>query len=158
MSKMTKLLKQLEKKPMTYGQMQGFLFKLDDDGSYPREKLAKKNKHPYGYNSTNLSTMQRKNIIAKGEDGFYRVTAHGKKNINKPYAETNSELRNKLNNFSSSYYDMNYKYWILQNESEKLKKENEQLRKLVFQGATSELKKVIDQGQYNSDLLETLLD
>ena len=160
--KMTKLLNQLTKKPMAYGEMQEFLFKLDDNGSYPRNQLMKTYKAPQGYNCTNLSTIKGKNLIEKiGK--LYHITDIGKKNINTPYAETKEELKRWLNNRSNSYREFYNKYWNVKEELdsvtekyELLKAQNEEMEEIIKRCADRELDKVIDSDEFDSDLLQYL--
>jgi hypothetical protein len=86
MSKGKKLFKKLSKTPMTFGQMQGFVFKLTDNGTYPREKLTK-NGHPNGYWGTNFAQFNRNRLIIKGEDKLYRLTELGRLNMDKPFTD-----------------------------------------------------------------------
>jgi RAB protein geranylgeranyltransferase component A len=160
--KMTKLLKRLTKKPMAYGEMQEFLFKIDDDGSYPRKDLMKTYKAPQGYNCTNLSTIKGKGLIEKiGK--LYHITNLGKKNINSPYAETKEELKRWLKNYSDSYRKTNHNYWITKNELdsmtekyELLKMQNEEMERIIKRCADRELDRVIESDEFDSDLLQYL--
>ena len=95
MSKAKKLFKKLSKTPMTYGQMQGFVFKLSDDGTYPRKYLTKKNGHPQGYWGTNFAQFKGNRLLVKGEDKLYRLTELGKLNTDKPFANFRNLKQNK---------------------------------------------------------------
>ena len=162
--KMTKLLTQLTKKPMAYGEMQEFLFKIDNSKSYRGKKrnLMKKYKAPQGYNCTNLSTIKGKNLIEKiGK--LYHITDIGKKNINTPYAETKEELKRWLNNRSNSYREFYNKYWNVKEELdsvtekyELLKLENEQMEEIIKRCAGREFDRVIESDEFDSDLLQYL--
>ena len=129
MSKGKKLFKKLYKEPMSYGQMQGFLFKLNDDKSYPREKLTK-NGHPNGYWGTNLAQFINNRLIYKGDDKLYRLTELGKLNMNKPFADVENlkqstltiQIKEKedLQYYKESYRDQMQDVIDLRNQNWKL--------------------------------------
>ena len=136
----------LKKGPLSYGQIQGFLFKLSDDGTYPREKLSKKNKHPYGYWGTNIAKFINNGLIEKMDDNLYHLTELGLINANSPFAKWKNLNQNQktrdikktqdLEFHKNSHRDLLHENCNLRNElwelksnsyEEKLKKEVNEL-------------------------------
>ena len=160
--KMTKLLINLQKKPMAYGEMHGFLFALDDDGSYPREELAKKYQHPYGYNCTNISTMIYNNNIEK-RDNLYYLTQLGQKSIQSPYKLSAEHWKTKCFK-AQRRANINFDRYVQERtKAENLAVENDRLtakvakmESILKDCAKNEFNKVLNSELFNNDLLSYL--
>ena len=156
--KMTKLLINLQKKPMAYGEMQGFLFALDDDGSYPREELAKKYQHPYGYNCTNISTMiYNKNIEKRGN--LYYLTQLGQKSIQSPYKLSAEHWKAKCFKAQQRYWNKISQLTKTENlavENDRLKSKVAKMESILKDCAKNEFNKVLNSELFNNDLLSYL--
>ena len=168
---MTALLTELDKKPMKYGEMQGFLFNRNNP---PKA-------HPKGYNCTNLSVMINRKMIVKNKD-LYSLTKLGRKYKNTPYCETVELYKERYNNACDRYREFSDKYYYLLARTDKeirglndlidgknnqilsmnrkitdLNTENADMKRLLVNLAKDELVKVISSSLHNNDLLKYLL-
>jgi len=144
MKKATKLLNEIKKNPMTYGEMQGFLFKLSDNGVYDRSCLTK-NGHPRGYWCTNLRDLIDNELISKNDNGKYCITRIGEAMKDMPFSEkkmlySRERLIKASTYYKEPYYNMREKYYeeveehklsvqSLKNEIRMLKKELDDYKK-----------------------------
>ena len=115
MSITTKMLVQLSKTPMGYGEVQKFVFKHS-----ARYKQGEK-KAPGGWWCNNIRILLNKEIIKYNSKGLLAITPKGRKNINKPFATTKSDLKKAIKSHKgwANYY---YK------EANRLRAENRELK------------------------------
>jgi len=92
-SRATKLLKQIKKTPLKYGEMQKFVWELNGrPKGYETKFLGNGKTKTYelemsrGYWSTNIATLIFNQVIAKNpKTKTYHITEIGKLNIDKPF-------------------------------------------------------------------------
>ena len=157
-NKMSVMLKELAITPMSYGQIQGFLFKLDDDGTYDRSKLTK-NGHPRGYNCTNLALIIANELIEKaGKE--YVVTPYGKLLIENPYKRSEfvprarfERMLNERNKYCTEAWRLENSVGELNTLAEELILENAAQGKLLKRLATNEFQRVLDSDKFDTELL-----
>ena len=152
-SKMTKALKTLEKKPLRFKEFQQVIWNIDKSGIVPQ-----------GYYCTNIQKLETFGIIEKKNKKIY-LTKLGKKNINKPYAMPKELIIKEKNRYYNCFIDKYQECNSVIEELQKVKADNnflklqlETAQDLLIGCAREELLKVIESEEFNSQLLEYLID
>ena len=151
---MSQALTLLNKKPLKYKEFQQVLWNINGNDGIVSQ----------GYYCTNINTIKGNGLIVK-KGNKYHLTTIGKNNINKPYSMPKEKLQKSLNHYWNLSIDRYHEIRSLKNELSELKADYQQLQllnqehfNLLIDCAKSELRKVIDSNEFNSELLEHLID
>ena len=115
MSIATKMLTQLSKTPMRFGEVQNFVFK--HSARYKQGET----KAPGGWWCNNIRILLNKEIIKYNSKGLLAITPKGRKNIKKPFATTKSDYKKAI----KSHKGWANHYW---KEANRLRAENRELK------------------------------
>ena len=153
-NKMTKALKTLEKKPLKYKEFQQVIWNINGNDGIVSQ----------GYYCTNINTIKGNGLIVK-KGNKYHLTTIGKNNINAPYSMPKEMLKKEVSKWYNLHCDDYHTIRHLKTEITELKSDNDFLRlqletaqDLLIGCAKDELLKVIESEEFNSKLLEYLID
>ena len=151
-SRATKLLKQIKKTPMKYGEMQKFVWELNGrPKGYETKFLGNGKTKTYeykmsrGYWCTNISHLVGLELIAKNpKTKTYHITEIGKLNIDKPFT---AKHRQKLS-LKAKLYRAEQRVKVLEHNLDFISREYNELRKEKYQAENKDRNVIVEIREY----------
>ena len=151
-SRATKLLKQIQKTPMRYGEMQKFVWELNGRPQSTRwiggndiVKWEHLDTMSRGYWCTNISHLVGLELIAKNlKTKTYHITEIGKLNIDKPFT---AKHRQKLS-LKAKLYRAEQRIKVLEHNLDFISRECNKLRKERYQAENKDRNVIVEIREY----------